>query len=53
VRQHFFLSIGLVDLYSLLLFEAADLAHTARPLVQEPDQHLVDPVDVAPQVIKS
>ena len=53
VRQHFFLPIGLIDLDALLLFQAADLADAARPLVQQPDQHLVDPVDVAPQIVKS
>jgi hypothetical protein len=53
VRQHLFFPIGLVDLKALLFLETADLTHAARPLVQEPDEHLVNSIDIAPQVIKS
>jgi hypothetical protein len=53
VCQHLFFAIGLVDLQALLLLETADLTYAPRPLVQEPDEHFVDPIDVAPQIVKS
>ena len=46
VRQHFLLAVGLIDLDALRLLQAADLADAARPLVQQPNEHFVDTIDV-------
>ena len=52
VRQHFFFALRLIYLESLFLFQAAYLTNTAGSFVQESDEHLVDPVDIASQVVK-
>ena len=52
VRQHVVLAARLIDLDALLLLEPSDLAHAPRALVQQPDQHLVHAIDVAPQIVK-
>ena len=51
--QHVLLAVRLVDLDALLLLQPADLADAARPLVQQPHQHFVDPIDVLPQIVES
>ena len=52
VREHLLLALGLIELDALFLLQPPDLARHARALVQQPDQHLVHPIDVVAQIVK-
>src|SRR5262245_34188148 len=52
VRQHLLLALGLIHLHAELFLDAPDLARNAGALVEQPDEHLVDAVDVVAQIVK-
>jgi hypothetical protein len=52
VLQDLLLALGLIDLDAELLFQLADFAGAARPLVEKAHQHLVDAIDVLPEVVE-
>ena len=51
--EHVLLAIWLIDLDALLLFQLPDLADAPGPLVEQPDEHLVHPIDIASQIVQS
>jgi hypothetical protein len=52
VLEHGFLPLRLVDIDAEFLLQPADFAGAACPLVQQPHQHFIHPVDVASEVLE-
>src|SRR5919106_2548436 len=52
VLEHLLLALGLIQLDALFFFHPSDFARHARALVQEPDEHLVHPIDVVAKIVK-
>src|SRR5260370_3019570 len=52
VGEHQLLAIRLIDLDPMGFLQTSDLASHTRPLVQQPDEDFVDPVDVLSQIVK-